>query len=1210
MFSVQRIDFRIVFLAAFLVCSLVTSSRGKEPAADEVFPGKVRLILPPVIYAAPGIECNIYFDNIILALDSRNFAFWVTSPKGLQFEERWAFTPTKDDVGEFPVVVEVRDESNDLVARGTTTVRVAAPNPEAEPATLLIVGDSLTEYSVYPRHILTLSQQEGATKLRFIGSRGAGNMPPTDELRHEGYSGWTAEAFATIPGALSRSGYYTRGATGSPFIYESKDGSKELDFARYCDEFNGGKGPDLLTIGLGTNDVFTANDENVDETMDRILKYYDVLIDSMRKVSSATRLGVQLPNPASRSQDGFRNYIGLGKQTSWQYRRNQHRLVERLIEHYGGRTDENIYVVPNYLNLDTVHGFPTWSPPINDRADERMTRVNNGTHPSEPGYRQIGDVVYSWIVNMQASGKAEPAPAEKAESQPDEQPATAPKKVAWAGFGTYRVLLQVDPIDLGNRDSDTMPAQTEIDWKEMLKSIGAEGKADMRSIQVMQVDAESGRPILYADYAYQRGPYDRAFRWYDASIPYEFSEVLAPSTYTDGERRRRTNIRAGYMYNAVGDWEAGKLTWAHTQTGKKPSYYAVYFDRMGAKTIPPEGPPTGFLGDAMPRHERWSDNTTGADSTQIALDDWNDDGLFDIVYGEQYGQLFYVLNQGTREAPKFGAGRMIFESDGKPLDIGVHAAPLVIDWDGDGAKDLLVGTYKNRIGFFRNVGSNQERSFEFQGFLRDSTGEFLALPVTPVAQKSEGVFKEDYFPVLTGADWDKDGDEDLLCGGYITGRVYFYRNVGRRDGLPLLELVGPVEADGQPINVRDWCAAPHAADLNDDGLLDLVVGAYTWHTSDIDRPSFLRYFVNTGTASEPKFKEQPLPVQGRVPSLRLPHPRVVDANNDGLPDLIVSTGSEIVVYPNVGSPNEPMFDLEHKPIRAAWGNTPVDAGHQVLDWNQDGLTDLVNGYTVHLNSGIGSPYFWTKSESVLPAGKRIEHRVDLGDGHFYPVLHDLDQDGKVDVLFGDYHGHVWFHRNESSDQDKKFDKEGKKLETSDGEAIKVGPVNADIENDFQALQGARTTLTAGDFDNDGLDDLMVGDTYGKVRYFKNLGPKETPRFAPAELIADLKARLHVQRADWNKDGRLDVIVSGSSHKIHLLLNEGDNGAAKFGNPVAFDVEVKGPTAMVTDLNGDGDEDLLVNGTQGTTFVERSFLEHGYVPARVLAIESVSKNAKD
>jgi lysophospholipase L1-like esterase len=390
-------------LAATILAGSHKTSFGKPSDDDELFPGKVRLILPPVIYATPGIECNIYYDNIILTLNVRNFAFDVACPKGLLFQERWAYTSTADELGDYPVTVEVRDDSNKVIARARSIVRVAAEQPEADPATLLIVGDSLTEYSVYPKHILDLSKRSGATRLRMIGSRGVGNMPPTDDLRHEGYSGWTAEAFVVLAGPLSRSGYFKPGATGSPFVYESEDGTKSVDFGRYYAEFNDGKAPDLVTIGLGINDVFTANDKTIDERVDGILGFFDVLVESIQKASPDTRIGLQMEAPPTTSQDGFRNYIGAGKQTRWQCRRNQHRLMERMVQHFGDRSDKHIYLVPNYLNLDADKQYPTWSPPINARSEETMTRVNNGTHPSEAGYKQIGDTVYCWIANMRAA---------------------------------------------------------------------------------------------------------------------------------------------------------------------------------------------------------------------------------------------------------------------------------------------------------------------------------------------------------------------------------------------------------------------------------------------------------------------------------------------------------------------------------------------------------------------------------------------------------------------------------------------------------------------------------------------------------------------------------------------------------------------------------------------------------------------------------------
>jgi len=81
----------------------------------------------------------------------------------------------------------------------------------------------------------------------------------------------------------------------------------------------------------------------------------------------------------------------------WQYKRNQHQLVERLIEHFDGREKEGIFLIPVYVNLDCQHNYPRNNAPWNSRTAQQAIRLVNAVHPSPEGYRQIGDSFYFWL---------------------------------------------------------------------------------------------------------------------------------------------------------------------------------------------------------------------------------------------------------------------------------------------------------------------------------------------------------------------------------------------------------------------------------------------------------------------------------------------------------------------------------------------------------------------------------------------------------------------------------------------------------------------------------------------------------------------------------------------------------------------------------------------------------------------------------------------
>jgi hypothetical protein len=134
-----------------------------------------------------------------------------------------------------------------------------------------------------------------------------------------------------------------------------------------------------------------------------------------------------------------------------------------------------------------------------------------------------------------------------------------------------------------------------------------------------------------------------------------------------------------------------------------------------------------------------------------------------------------------------------------------------------------------------------------------------------------------------------------------------------------------------------------------------------------------------------------------------------------------------------------------------------------------------------------------------------------------------------------------------------------------------------------ALGHAPKSMVAGDFNGDGIPDVVVGDEDGALMLFLGDG---TGRLVPAGNIAHLDSVVSIAVGDFNHDGIPDLAVSDwRASSVTVLLGAG-NGS--FRRASSFPLRMPGttPHIAIADFNGDGVLDLAVvyDSDEGDTFV--------------------------
>ena len=506
------------------------------------------------------------------------------------------------------------------------------------------------------------------------------------------------------------------------------------------------------------------------------------------------------------------------------------------------------------------------------------------------------------------------------------------------------------------------------------------------------------------------------------------------------------------------------------------------------------------------------------------------------------------------------AHKLAYNHPGLTVDLGVGlwGAPIPLDHDGDGDRDLLVvsmGKVGNGTYLFENPGGDDPMP-TFKPGVRIGPG-----------------------PGYAHLTWDHSGAPRVFDRNGNEYVEFLDTGFGKTETLDIDFKEGFEEI------VKPRAQYYGFVDYNGDGIDDLFRavgdwGEYGWDDAYDDQGnwthgplrSWIYVLINRGSNETPHYDSPKLLSNdaGALDVYGAPCPNFRDFDNDGDLDLLCGEFIDSFTYfENTGSRQQPVWSDGRK----------LTSGDRVfrvalcmfqfvaMDWDDDGVLDLV----IAEEDGRVS---WAKGTGVDPGGtpqfqtpkyfQQEAQYVKFGVLST-PYVFDWDNDGDQDILSGNTAGEIGFIENLGGDPIRW--QKPRRLHSGDRPIqIQAGP-NGSIQGPAEKKWGY-TTLSVGLWDDDGIPDILVNSILGEPLVYLGTG-----RRSDIELARALPIQVGFHPRLWTQG------TSGADEATDRSVEPAPAWSWKQPRYGQLITQWR-TTPLVADVNRDGLNDLVMLDSEG------------------------------